>query len=162
VPWALDLDFSDPATVARFWYVSEEKSEPRLGERADEAGADREMPLDIARQVAALYRDCVEGDPQEPLARFLLRHPEHRWPAARIQALAGAPYREIRDNLIAADCVPIDMLRCKLAFFGAGRFDPKSDRWTRIVLFQGAPGAAEIATADPDGWVFPVLPATDR
>ena len=61
-----------------------------------------------------------------------------------MQTLARHPYAEIRDNLIAADCLPIDMLRCKLAFFGAIRFDPRSDRWVRISLFQDLPYPDEI------------------
>ena len=39
---------------ARFWYVSAEKLEPRLGERSSEPGAEREQPLAIARDIAAL------------------------------------------------------------------------------------------------------------
>jgi hypothetical protein len=35
--------------------------------------------------------------------------------------------------------MPIDILRCKLAFFGATRFDPRSDLWVRISLFQNEP-----------------------
>ncbi|SDF67171.1 hypothetical protein [Thalassobaculum litoreum] len=155
--WALAIDFSQPAECQRFWYVSEEKSEPRLGERRLEAGAEREMPLDVARRVQALDSDLDDADPAERLVRFLLRHPQHRFAVGRVQLAAGHLYAEIRDNLIGAGCVPVDMLRCKLSFFGAGRFDPKSDRWTRIVLFQGAPGLDDIATADPDGWAFPIL-----
>ena len=49
------------------------------------------------------------------------------------------PYGEIRSNIIAKDFYPIDILRLKLAFFGAVKFDPKSERWLRITLFQGAP-----------------------
>jgi hypothetical protein len=30
-------------------------------------------------------------------------------------------------------------LRCKLSFFGASRFDPKSDRWVRISMYADAP-----------------------
>ena len=56
----------------------------------------------------------------------------------RAQLAASHPYAEIQDNLIGADMLPIDMMRCKLAFFGADRFDPRSDRWIRISLFQGA------------------------
>src|SRR5690606_2941748 len=46
--FAFGIDVSRPATQARFWYVSEEKLEPRLGERYEEPGADREQPLTIA------------------------------------------------------------------------------------------------------------------
>ena len=39
-PWALALDFAEPANIARFWYVSEAKLEPRLGERFEEDGGE--------------------------------------------------------------------------------------------------------------------------
>ena len=63
------------------------------------------------------------------------------------------PYAEIHDNLIAQTCLPIDMLRCKLSFFGASKFDPKSDRWTRITLCQGAPLADELGPQADDWWL---------
>ncbi|MEO0381839.1 MAG: hypothetical protein AAF252_16340, partial [Pseudomonadota bacterium] len=75
---------------------------------------------------------------------------------ARIAILARYPYGEIHDNLIAATCRPIDMLRCKLSFFGATKFDPKSDLWTRITLAQGAPLGDELSP-DADDWWLPVL-----
>ena len=49
------------------------------------------------------------------------------------------------------------MLRCKLSFFGAAKFDPKSDRWTRITLYQGAPTASELHDSNADDWWLPVL-----
>ncbi len=87
-------------------------------------------------------------------AEFLLAHPEHRHTARRVQNLESHPYAEIQDNLIAADMLPIDILRCKLSFFGATRFDPRSDRWVRICMYQDAPfphellAPAKSATAD--------------
>ncbi len=146
--WAL-RDYSDPDACHQFWYVSEAKAEPRLGCRHTDAGAALESPLDIARQVACLSHDLtMDGT----VAGFLADHPEHRAAARRVQTLAHAPYCEIRDNLIGRDCLPIDMLRCKLAFFGAAKFDPKSDRWTRITLCQGAPLWSELSEAD-DWWL---------
>ena len=65
-----------------------------------------------------------------------------------MQSLAGIDYAEIHDNVIGEGCLPIDMLRCKLAIFGASKFDPKSDRWTRITLFQGAPLLGELDLGD--------------
>jgi len=50
--WALAIDFAEPHNAARFWYVSEEKLEPRLGDRLSDDGADREQPLCIARLAA--------------------------------------------------------------------------------------------------------------
>jgi hypothetical protein len=155
--FALDIAFTDPEQTAQFWYVSEEKLEPRLGDRYAEDGAELEMPLDIARRVQSLSNDLGPADPNETVAEFLLRHPQHRHAVGRVQIAARHPYSEIRDNLIAATCLPIDMLRCKLAFFGAAKFDPRSDRWTRIALFQGAPLFEELQQANADDWWLPIL-----
>ena len=159
--WALDIDFTTRSETMQFWYVSEEKLEPRLGRRYEEPGADLEQPLDIARQVQSMYQDLADAPDDELLASFLARHPEHRFAAQRVQNLSQHPYAEIQDNLIGEGCLPIDMLRSKLSFFGASKFDPRSDRWTRITLYQGAPLAAELAAAAPgfdaDAWWLPVL-----
>ena len=137
--WALGIDYTQPAQCARFWYVSEDKLEPRLGERHCEPGAERELPLDTARQAAAFWLALRDQPDDLPVAHLLLEAPEHRPAVRRVQIAARHPFAEIRDNLISADMLPIDILRCKLAFFGATRFDPRSDRWVRISLFQGAP-----------------------
>ena len=150
--WACGTDFEDAPNCAQFWYVSEEKLEPRLGNRHTEEGAALESPLDIARQVKALAANLA--DHAGPVAAFLMTHPQHRSAVKRVQALGRHPYAEIRDNLIGEACLPIDMLRCKLSFFGAAKFDPKSDRWTRITLAQGAPLWDELDRADD--WWLPV------
>jgi hypothetical protein len=137
--WAFSRDYADPKDIARFWYVSEEKLEPRLGERFADEGAALEQPLGIGRLAADLARDLADWPGDDPLAAFLLAHPEHRLMARRVQQSARCPYGEIQDNLLAADMLPIDILRCKLAFFGASHFDPRSDRWVRISLFKGEP-----------------------
>ncbi|WP_374436261.1 hypothetical protein [Tabrizicola sp.] len=144
--WVTRFDFADPARIARFWYVSEEKLEPRLGNRHLEPGQEREQPLGIARDIVALVRDldAWTGDPI--LAGFLLRHPEHRHMVRRVLMLQGLPYAEIRDNVLDETMLPIDILRFKLAFFGATRFDPRSDRWVRISLFQGMPFPDELGS----------------
>ena len=156
-PWALSLDWQEPKNCARAWYVSEEKLEPRLGRRHEEAGAEREMPLDIARRVHALANALREGPHDESVAEFLLRKPEHRYAVSRVQTQHHHPYSEIRDNLIAGTALPIDMLRAKLSFFGAAKFDPRSTLWTRITLYQGAPLPNEITTTDADDWWLPVM-----
>ncbi|MGB7242924.1 MAG: hypothetical protein WBC93_12660 [Sulfitobacter sp.] len=142
--WALSIDFRTPENTARFWYVSEEKLEPRLGERASEEGATLEQPLCIARLAAELAKTLLERDDDETVAAVLLAHPEHRFVIRRVQISQNHIFAEVRDNLIAADMLPIDLLRCKLSFFGATRFDPRSDRWVRINLFQGAPFPDEL------------------
>ncbi len=152
--WALGCDYATPEGCGQFWYISEAKQEPRLGLRFDEPGAELESPLDIGRRIKALHGvlDTVDM----PCSAFLRQHPEHGLAMARVKLGRSYPYAEIRDNLIATSCLPIDMLRCKLSFFGASKFDPKSDRWTRITLCQGAPLADELRVS-PDDWWLPVF-----
>lgn len=155
--WALAIDFADPEARRIFWYVSEEKLEPRLGDRYAEAGSELEMPVAVARDVQALAAALEASQTREPLACFLLRQPQFRHLVRRVQVVAQHPYGEIRDNLIAATMRPIDLLRCKLSFFGAAKFDPKSDRWTRIAMYQGAPLPEELGTPEAEAWCLPVL-----
>lgn len=163
--WALKLDYAERAQCARFWYVSAEKLEPRVGERFAEPGAEKEHPLAYAREVAALYVALKKhakkyaGAPADGanIAAFLLSHPEHRHSVRRIQIAEKLPYAEIQDNLIAADMLPIDLLRCKLSFFGANKFDPKSDRWMRINMYQHAPFPDEFEFMAADDWSYPPL-----
>jgi hypothetical protein len=154
-PWALAIDFTRPGETALFWYVSEEKLEPRLGVRADEPGADLEQPLAVARDIVRLRNALSSERPETPIGAFLMRCPEHRQAVRRVQTLADHPYAEIQDNLIGKDLRAVDILRCKLAFFGATRFDPRSDKWLRITLFQGAPFPEELAGHDWDDWIWP-------
>jgi hypothetical protein len=142
--WALGVDYTAREHAGRFWYVSQDKLEPRLGDRNEDPGAERELPLDIGRQAAGLWQTLTDFPDHTPVAQVLRAYPEHRPALRRAQITARHPFAEIRDNLIAADMLPIDLLRCKLAFFGATRFDPRSDRWVRISLFQGAPYPDEI------------------
>ena len=153
--WALTTDWGDRAAQARVWYVSVEKLEPRMGERFDEPIAAYEQPLSPGREAARLHADLANWADDAPVGDLLLAHPDHRHTVRRAQIAARYPYAEIRDNTIAADVLPIDMLRAKLAFFGAQHFDPRSDRWVRINMFRGAPYPGELADADPDDWTYP-------
>ena len=151
----LGLDWGAPQNCARAWYVSAEKLEPRLGERFEEQIAEYEQPLAPARDAAAAYAALGDWPKDTPLSEFLLRHPEHRHTIRRAQINANAPYSEIRDNTIAADMLPIDLLRVKLAFFGATHFDPRSDRWVRICMFSNAPYPEDLTNENADTWVYP-------
>jgi hypothetical protein len=153
--WALRIDWSLPANTARAWYVSEEKLEPRLGQRFEEPIEAYEQPLAPGRDASQLMAALAHWPDETAIAEFLLRHPEHRHSVRRAQIANRAPYAEIRDNTISQDVLPIDMLRCKLAFFGAMHFDPRSDRWVRICMYGNAPYPEELATRDADFWVYP-------
>jgi len=155
--WALKVDLALREEACLFWYVSEEKLEPRLGDRYEETGAELEMPFDICKQVQALIENLETLPEDHSVAELLLQYPHYRQIVRRIQCSEQYPYSEIQDNLIGAKCLPINMLRCKLSFFGASKFDPKSDRWTRITLYQGAPLFDELQGEDADNWWLPVF-----
>lgn len=154
--WALDIDWDAPEAQAKLWYVSEAKLEPRLAERADEPLDSYEQPLCPGRDAARMWGD-LQGFKGATVAAFVLAHPEHRHIVRRAQITARLRYAEIRDNTIGAALLPIDMLRAKLSFFGACHFDPRSDRWVRITMFQNAPYPHELATGPADDWTYPPL-----
>jgi hypothetical protein len=139
--WALTIDFEQAQNRARFWYTSAEKLEPRLGERFDEPGEEYESPYAIGYYIYQLNQALLSWTKTQSkhgaIAEFLLAQPEHRHTMRRVQNLKNRPYAEIQDNVIASDMLPINLLRCKLSFFGATKFDPRSDRWVRICMYQG-------------------------
>lgn len=153
--WALTLDWNAPHTIARAWYVSAEKLEPRLGERHAEPIAEYEQPLAPVRDICALMNSLQAQQDDAPIATLLSQHPEHRLAVRRVQQLMRLPYGEIRDNTIDGDLLPIDMLRCKLSFFGAQHFDPRSDRWVRISMFANAPYPGDLTVENSEFWAYP-------
>jgi len=156
--WALEIDWDRAENQARVWYVSAEKLEPRIGERFEEPIAPYEQPLAPGRDAKSLHSDLKDWEGKGTVASFLLRHPEHRHVVRRAQITRQFPYAEIRDNTISQELLPIDMLRFKLAFFGATHFDPRSDRWVRINMFQNAPFPSELDTCANDDWAYPHVP----
>ncbi|MGR3812510.1 MAG: hypothetical protein ACU0AU_00310 [Cognatishimia activa] len=153
--WAKEVNWHEQTNCARAWYVSEEKLEPRLGERFQEPIADYEQPLAPARDAVAALKDLENWASDAPIAEFLETHPEHRHTVRRAQVVEFAPYSEIQDNTISSEVMPIDMLRAKLSFFGATHFDPRSDRWVRICMYAGAPYPEELTPETSDLWVYP-------
>ena len=115
--WALSTDFQDKDESALFWYVSAEKLEPRIGHVGIDEGHELEQPLGIARLISDLSGDLENWNNSDPIAAVLMRHPEHRLAVKRVQQAPSNPYGEIQDNLVGKDTLPIDMMRCKLAFF---------------------------------------------
>lgn len=153
--WAIDIDFSQPDNSYWFWYRSVDKEEPRMGVRGQELGDDRELSLDIARQVNQLYLALKQADPQQLISEFILNKPKYRSIARRVWTMGHKKMGDIQMNVLQKETLPIQLLRCKLSMFGATKFDPRSDRWVRVTLFQGAPLFAEVHS---DEWLFPLLP----
>ncbi len=154
--WATTIDFSLKESQHHFWYYSEDKLEPRFGSKGVDDGVDQEMPLAIGRDVHDLNEVLASTDEDMPIGEFAMNHPQFRHIIRRIQNTLERPYSEVQDNLLSESMRPLDLLRFKLAFFGASKFDPKSDLWTRISMYQGAPLPEQIQDPNHDCWSFPI------
>ena len=155
--WIKNIDFSNKDSDYLFWYVSAAKLEPRLGERYNEKGSELEQNLGIAKMVSDLFKQIKNVDENQLICEFLLIQPEYRGIVKRIQSLKNYPYSEVQDNVLDKKTIPIDMLRFKLSFFGANRYDPKSDRWLRVSFFSGAPYLSDLSSKNVDEWGFATM-----
>ncbi len=155
--WALKVDFSNKNNDYLFWYISAAKLEPRLGERYNEEGSDLEQHLGIAKMVQKLHALIQEENLDLSVAEYLALNPEFRGIIRRIQSLEQYPFAEVQDNILSKKTIPINMLRFKLSFFGANRYDPKSDRWLRVSFFSGAPFLSNLNAKNVDSWGFATM-----
>ena len=149
----IKINFKEKNSTTNFWFISKNKEEPRVANRYEEHGSELEQPLAIARDIKQLYEKVLKAKQTETIADFLLNNDEVRHVVRRAFVVEKFPYSEIQDNTIAASLVPIDMLRLKLSFFGAVKFDPRSDKWLRINMYQGAPLPHEMKLSN-DTWVY--------
>ncbi|MDA9647237.1 hypothetical protein N9T17_00910 [Candidatus Pelagibacter sp.] len=152
-PNILDINFDKKENNQNFWFISKNKEEPRMADRFEEHGSELEQPLAIARDIKKLYKKILTSEKNLSIAEFLSLNSELRHVVRRAFIVEKFPYSEIQDNTISKDIVPIDMLRLKLSFFGALKFDPRSDKWLRICMFQGAPLPNELKNYD-EQWVY--------
>ena len=151
-PNILVIDFSMKKSNENFWFISKNKEEPRIANRFEEDGSQLEQPLAIARDIKELY-NRLSLDKNQKLSKFLENNNDLRHIVRRCYVVEKLPYAEIQDNSIDAELMPIDMLRLKLSFFGAQKFDPRSDKWLRICMYQGAPLMHEINLSN-DTWIY--------
>jgi hypothetical protein len=149
----LSIDFEKKENNQNFWFISKNKEEPRLADRYEEDGSELEQPLAIARDIKRLYKKLLITKNSLSVAEFLSNNTELRHVVRRAFILDKFPYSEIQDNTISKNTIPIDMLRLKLSFFGALKFDPRSDKWLRICMFQGAPLPNDLKNFD-EQWVY--------
>ena len=149
----LKIDFSKKENNQNFWFISKNKLEPRVANRYIEDGSNLEEPLAIARDIKKLYERLSNQKNILLIAKFLIENNDLRHIVRRAFLIEKFPYSEIQDNTIGSNLIPIDMLRLKLSFFGALKFDPKSDKWLRICMFQGAPLPTELKNID-DQWIY--------
>ena len=149
----IKINFKEKKSTENFWFISKNKEEPRVANRYEENGAELEQPLAIARDIKFLYERVLKAKQSETVADFLLNNDDLRHVVRRAFIVDQFPYSEIQDNTIGASLIPIDMLRLKLSFFGAVKFDPRSDKWLRINMYQGAPLSHELKNSN-DTWVY--------
>ena len=155
--WALEVDFSKQNNDYLFWYISAAKLEPRLGERYNEEGSELEQHLGIAKMAQKLHSIIQNENFNLSVAEYLVLNPEFRGIIRRIQSLEQYPFAEVQDNILSKKTIPINMLRFKLSFFGANRYDPKSDRWLRVSFFSGAPFLSNLNEQNVDSWGFATM-----
>ncbi len=149
----LSINFDKNENFKKFWFISKNKEEPRIADRFEEQGSELEQPLAIARDIKKLYEKLLVTENSITIDKFLIENSDLRHVVRRAFIIEKFPYSEIQDNTISEKMVPIDMLRLKLSFFGALKFDPRSDKWLRICMFQGAPLPYELKNYD-DHWVY--------
>ena len=152
-PDILKINFDKKENHTNFWFISKNKEEPRYANRFEENGSELEQPLAIARDVKKLYEKLLISKNNLTIDKFLIENSQLRHVVRRSFIIEKFPYAEIQDNTIGDKVVPIDMLRLKLSFFGALKFDPRSDKWLRICMFQGAPLPHELKNYDQQ-WVY--------
>ena len=151
----LKIDFNNKKNKKNFWFISKNKEEPRYADRYEENGSDLEQPLAIARDIKKLYEKLINSKNSITIDKFLITNSDLRHVVRRAFIIEKFPYAEIQDNTIGESVVPIDMLRLKLSFFGALKFDPRSDKWLRICMFQGAPLPHELKNFNQQ-WVYSI------
>jgi hypothetical protein len=156
--WALGMDMAAPEARHFVWYKSENAEEPRRGARFEVPDA-RDLGLDVPGDVQALNADLQTADPDETIARFVLRHPQHRNIAARIQSLRGLPYHTPHANINDASFVPIDLVRLmNVGLHGIDKTRDFLNRNLRGVLYHGAPTPDDIRAGKPVDWFYPQEP----
>ena len=155
-PKIIKIDFNKEESNQKFWFISKNKEEPRIADRFQDEGSHLEQPLAIARDIKRLYDKLNVSKNSQSIDKFLAYNPDLRHVVRRAFIIEKFPYSEIQDNTISAKLVPIDMLRLKLSYFGAIKFDPRSDKWLRICMFQGAPLPEQLKDYD-DQWIYNTL-----
>jgi len=152
-PDILKINFNIKENFKNFWFISKNKEEPRYADRFEENGSKLEQPLAIARDIKILYDKLINTEEGLSVDKFLLNNSDLRHVIRRAFIIEKFQYAEIQDNTISKNVIPIDMLRLKLSFFGALKYDPRSDKWLRICMFQGAPLPHELKNFS-EQWVY--------
>nr|WP_244641366.1 hypothetical protein [Tianweitania populi] len=156
--WALRTDLSGPDAYRYIWYKSETAEEPRRGAREEVPDA-LDLGLDICGGIQTLADDLEASDPDLTVARFLMKHPQHRFILSRIQSLRGRRYHTPHANINSDAFVPIDLVRLlNVAIHGIDKTRDFLNRNLRGVLYHGAPTPQDIRSGHTGPWFYPPEP----
>ncbi|WP_176038518.1 hypothetical protein [Brucella tritici] len=156
--WALAADMSAPDAYKYIWYKSETAEEPRRGAR-EEVPEALDLGLDICGGLQSLMSDIASQPQETTVARFLLKHPEHRYLIARVQGMRGQEYHTPQVNINADTFVPIDLVRLmNCGIHGIDKTRDFLNRNLRGVLYHGAPTRDDIRAGYSATWFYPAEP----
>ena len=156
--WALDTDMNGPDAYKYVWYKSETAEEPRRGAR-EEVPEALDLGLDVCGSIQALSTDLDREEGVLSFARFVMKHPEHRYMVARIQSLRGERYHTPRANINAEAFVPIDLVRLmNVGIHGIDKTRDFLSRNLRGVLYHGAPTPDDLRAGYTGTWYYPAEP----
>ncbi|MFB9949200.1 hypothetical protein ACFFP0_10095 [Rhizobium puerariae] len=156
--WALGTDMSGREAYKYVWYKSETAEEPRRGAREEVPDA-LDLGLDVCGGIQSLHADLGKVDGKLSIARFLMRHPQHRHMVARIQSLRGLGYHTPHANINAEEFVPIDLVRLmNVGFHGIDKTRDFLSRNLRGVLYHGAPTPDDLRSGYTGTWYYPAEP----
>lgn len=156
--WALRIDMKCADALDYIWYKSEAAEEPRRGLRAEIPEA-RDLGLDLPGDIQRLHADLAACPPDQPLSRFLMAHPQHRFMVQRIHGLRGLSYHTPRANIHSGSFVPIDLVRLmNVGLHGIDKTRDFLQRNLRGILFHGAPSPRRIEQGVPVSWFYPPEP----
>lgn len=157
--WVADLDLTSERSRRYIWYKSVTAEEPRRGPREEVSNA-HNIGLDLPRLIKALAADIREAPSSQTIAHFLIKHPQHRLIANRVQTLTGLNYHSPHADIMSEDFIPAHVVR--LMNSGIHGIDKTRDflgRFIRGVLFQGAPLPDELASGTAARhWYYPTEP----
>lgn len=155
--WAWDEHLDSPGADHYFWYLSEENLEPRRRVRTARSSHAFELPLGFPARIREMAAMLGSLPPEWSAARFLAEHVDFRLLATWATTLCDYPYALPRVNMLAADFVPLDVMRFQLALYGMTSLTASSSGWVRGALHRGAPTAAELGQPGvaADDMIFP-------
>lgn len=157
--WCFNFDLTTEASRRFIWYKSVTAEEPRRGPPEEVEWA-HNLGLDLPRLIQALEAALADAPPQESVARFLMRNPKFRTLVARMQSLQDVHYHSPHMNIMAADFVPIQIVRLlNIGLHGIDKTRDFLNRNLRGVLFHGAPLPEDLREGRHADWFYPAEPA---